>query len=271
MLMVLILNFSFAFSKENEVIRAGLMHDQFGLFSVVFYVTGIMREYEKGNYAGVNVDFGRKGPYYQKKYGLNWWNYYFEPIECPSKGLHVRNFTSRHAEFAFSIEYNDKWKNNALIKKYIHVKKKILDKIDNFKAAKFTSDYVIGVHYRGTDKKTEAPKVAYESVLRAVRKQASEKGRENYLVFVATDTQDFVDYLERHLPGKVIKYDCHRSANGRPVHLGSKSGYRKGEEAVIDCLLLSGCDFLIRTSSNLSLCSTFFNPELPVLELSQRF
>ena len=42
------------------------------------------------------------------------------------------------------------------------------------------------------------------------------------------------------------------------------------ENALIDCILLSKTDLLIRTSSNFSLASTFFNPKLPVIELSKR-
>jgi hypothetical protein len=43
--------------------------------------------------------------------------------------------------------------------------------------------------------------------------------------------------------------------------------YRKGEDVLIDCLLLSRSDFLLRCQSNVGELATYFNPELPVIDL----
>jgi len=267
---VFIAQINMLFSGQNEYIQAGLLHNGYGMFSVVFYITGIMREYETKNYAGVNVDFERKGLYYQKKYGPNWWNYYFEPIAFSSDHLKKKDFTIKQPQMSSFIESYDREKNSKLINKYIHVKKHILDKVESFVLDNFGSKYVIGVHYRGTDKACEAPRVEYSVALNEIKKHISKNTLKNYLIFLATDEQQFVDYLERKLKGKIIKYNCHRSQNNEAIHFYGNDKYKIGEEAIIDCLLLSKCNFLIRTSSNLSLCSTFFNPKLPVLELSKR-
>jgi len=74
--------------------------------------------------------------------------------------------------------------------------------------------------------------------------------------------------------GHLICYyqDAIRSVNGKALHVDpAHSPYRVGREALIDCVLLSRTDMLIRTSSNLSLCSTFFNSDLPVQELNRRW
>lgn len=40
--------------------------------------------------------------------------------------------------------------------------------------------------------------------------------------------------------------------------------------AVIDCVLLSRADVLIRPTSNLSICSGFFNPKVPEIIMNRR-
>ena len=61
-----------------------------------------------------------------------------------------------------------------------------------------------------------------------------------------------------------LQLDGRRSIDGRPIDVENADGnYQKGLDAVVDCLLLSRAHTLIRTASNLSLCSTLFNPSLP--------
>lgn len=76
--------------------------------------------------------------------------------------------------------------------------------------------------------------------------------------------------IER-FPGKVIATDAERTEGEEGVHFSSQRPFTCGEEALMDALLLSRCNVLIRTSSNLSLWSTYFNPRLPEILLNQRF
>ncbi len=64
--------------------------------------------------------------------------------------------------------------------------------------------------------------------------------------------------------------EAHRSSGTAGVHLSNRNQYKIGEESILDALLLSKCDLLVRTSSNLSLWSTYFNPDLPVILLNER-
>lgn len=82
---------------------------------------------------------------------------------------------------------------------------------------------------------------------------------------------DFLEEAKEKYTGHLIATHSLRAKSGDvAVHHTFKNSYRLGEEAVIDCLLLSQCDILIRTSSNLSLWSTYFNPTLPTILLNQR-
>ena len=83
-------------------------------------------------------------------------------------------------------------------------------------------------------------------------------------IFVATDDQRFLDRLQLEMGHAILSRVAHRSVDGSPVHKAPGNGFQKGEEALIDCLLLSRCSRLVRTPSDLGLVATFFNPELPV-------
>jgi hypothetical protein len=50
-----------------------------------------------------------------------------------------------------------------------------------------------------------------------------------------------------------------------------EGNYRKGQEALINCLLLSRCSTLIRTTSFLSAWASIFNPGLPIVLLNEPY
>lgn len=259
-----------------------LVCDEGGLFWSMINVIGVLKLYEEGYYVGVKVDFGsdqRYGIYHDPLRGSNWWNYYFEPIHVGDESLgplfctiHGNSKTS----FGNLTEFHTcRQQCHELIKKYIHIRPHIQKKIDDFTAHNFKEHFIIGVHYRGTDKSNEAPRAAYDVVLdklsRLINALETNILPEEIKIFVATDEQPFLEYLNSAYPGKIVFYDALRSTNGHAIHYSEKvQNYKKGEDAIIDCLLLSSCHLLVKTSSNLSLCSSYFNPDVPVFHLTSR-
>jgi hypothetical protein len=259
-------------AKSNYVLIDELRWDQ-GMFSALFTVVDYLNNYEKGQFSGLKVDLGTDGLYYEPKYGLNWWGYYFEPLEVGIKEGHPIEHTSKETahHLAYSADVNlPRQRIAELTKKYIHPKLEILKTVDEFVANNFKKKFVIGIHYRGTDKYREAPLIPYEKVAEIVKNYGTDNHIEDYLIFVATDEQNFLNHMQKAFPGKVICLQCFRSSDGSPIHLVKPSPYSQGKEALIDCLLLSKCNVLLRTSSNLGAWSAFFNPELPVIILSAR-
>lgn len=249
-----------------------------GMFSLFFDVLYALWEFENGYLSALHVDFGTRGLYYDPAYGNNWWNYYCEPIIL---GKVQGNMIEReYGDAAHKAPWSEltgipRMAAHQLILKYIHPKSHILKKVNLFYKDRFSGNYVIGVHYRGTDKIIELPKVSYEATGKAIQEVLDSWARGNptqpLQIFIATDEQAFIDYA-RSLWGDCVCYrECIRSTNKKPIHYGQMhSPYRLGEEAIIDMLLLSRSDVIIRTSSNLSLWSTYFNPEVPVIQLSRR-
>lgn len=249
-----------------------------GMFSTVMSVLGALKEYELGRFTGVLINFGsggHPGTYYDPSIGPNWWEYYFEPIyEGSEQGAHIATTVNgpNGYDFAGLIEFRTH-RNEAhqLLKKYIKVKPHIKTIVNTFVNENFRNMTVIGIHYRGTDKISEAPRAEYRAMVAHLEEVRAELNVKEFLIFVATDEKAFLEFIKAKYPNRVIYYNSIRSSGKRPVHLSSKENYKKGEDAIVDCILLSKCTYLIKTSSNLSMISTFFNPKLPVVHVTKRY
>lgn len=235
-----------------------------GMFSVWMDVLALVTEYEKGNYEGIEVNLNG-GAYFDSEYGHNWWQYYCEPIRegsrndpqhvignPPGVNQTIENRITRHQA-------------KELIDKYIHIKPEIIKICEDFQNHNFIGK-VLTVHYRGTDKETEVPRVPYQKVYDEIIKVIGEK--EITKIFIATDEQSFLEYMLRHF-GSMICYTHSIRTNGNvALHHSELNRYQLGLESIIDMVLLSKGNYLIRTSSNLSRWSTWFNPDICVRELS---
>lgn len=235
-------------------------------------VLGALEHYEKwiGICAGLRVDFKDQGLYHDQIAGENWWEYYFEPIDIGAREnatLTIIDFY-HHDMFTQRAEAMPRAGAYRFIARYVRPKTHINEKLDSYARANFEGAFVIGIHYRGTDKHEEARPVPYDRVVAAVREAINGAGICRYKLFVATDEQPFLDHMLGQFPGKVLYREMLRSADGRPTHKTNGDGFKKGEDAVIDCILLSRTDYLVRTASSLSFCSTLFNPNLPGILLS---
>lgn len=238
-----------------------------GLFTEFLAVLGALAHYQRWPelYSGLTVDYQDHGLYYDPARGRNWWQYYFEPIAMGTAERaslttidpHLHDLLTYHAAALPRAAAH------ALIARHVRLRSHLAVKLEDFVAGRFTGTYVIGLHYRGTDKHEEAPAVPYEVVAAAVRTAAAGAGDQPWRVFVATDDQRFLDFMIERFPDRLLYRPMFRSSDGRPIDVtNDDSNYQKGEDAVLDCLLLSRTSLLIRTASNLSLCSTFFNADV---------
>lgn len=274
---VLFLIISFLTSLEGNQYRVITTQSKanLGMFAAANQVLGQIYMFDTGqltNVSGLTVDFDKYGLYYDPSHGPNWWCYYFEPINLGNRGdtLTVYPTEEQYAQAWIQRRMLPRSTAAQLVAKHIHVKNHIQRKIDRFVKRHFRNFYMIGIHYRGTDKSKEAPRIAYETVFEQIEK-CIPVGKA-FRLYVATDESSFLDEVKIRYGNSVVALDAHRSDGGATgVHFENKNNYVLGEEALMDCYLLSRCDLLIRTSSNLSLWSTYFNPNIPVILLNHRF
>lgn len=157
---------------------------------------------------------------------------------------------------------------------HFRVKTKIQSHVDDFVAREFAGDGVIGLHFRGTDKRGEAEPVDWPRCFRSVVKLAEDRP-ELRKVFVASDDAPFIEWFAKEATGSfavIVHPDKERSRTGEAVHdnpLGNK--YQKGFEALVNCMVLSRCTALIRTASFLSAWCSILNPELPITLLNEPY
>lgn len=257
-----------------------------GMFATFLYMLGVYDEFEKSpdKYSGLEINFGKQGVYYDEDRGENWWEYFFNPVKLGENEGDVRKHSKLERwNLANSVESNYTGSGSgmprelgyAYFKKYFKVSPEIQSQVDAFADKHFTGKQVISIHYRGTDKvgdteDFEAPRLTYEDMRKHVEDQLQGRDFEDVVLFVATDEQQFVEFMEKEFPGKVVTTNVKRSSDGKPLHLGVNDPYKAGQGALIDCLLLAHGDVLIRTSSNLSLFAKYINPTMNIVEVTQR-
>lgn len=178
------------------------------------------------------------------------------------------------SELGWPIDYNSKLKlgfAKQLFDKYLGINKDILAEADLFCKNNFTDKKVLGVHYRGTDKAGEAPLVAKENLLREIKTVLAER-KELQIVFLSSDDEQIIQYIKQSgLPVPVIsREDAMRSNDGEQFHRKEEvSKSMVNRDAIINMLLLSRCDYLLKTASILSECSVIFNPSMEVKLLNK--
>jgi Nodulation protein Z (NodZ) len=265
-----LLFFNVAFSAGKSLILNS--PEIAGMFVTFNYVLAGLYKYDRREVDALRVDFGKHGLYYDPAMGPNWWNYYFEPIELGKIDMNnLERYSGKQINDMpiFALKVLPRKEANALINKYVKLKPQINAKVIDFARRHFSGHHIIGVHYRGTDKYKEIRRISYgaaeEIILKAIRE--AEKSRKKYKIFVATDEQKFLDYMKEKHASKIVHIEAIRSQDGSPVHFRDDEHYRIGEEAILDCLLLSRCSVLVRTASSLSAASEQFNPNIPVMRI----
>ncbi|MEM1249041.1 MAG: nodulation protein NodZ [Acidobacteriota bacterium] len=160
-----------------------------------------------------------------------------------------------------------------LIERYVRVKPHVLEKVDKFQREHFGDTRVLGVHMRGTDKGTaDGP----PELMRIVRPPEYFPHIDAYTeehgpcqIFIATDQKQFVEELEERYGDRVLAYDAFRASGIRnPFEMQDDLSYKKGEEVLIDCLLLSRCDHLLKCTSAVGEFAAYFEPRLSPLDLN---
>jgi Alpha-(1,6)-fucosyltransferase N- and catalytic domains len=190
-------------------------------------------------------------------------------------------FVYPHNMYKNQNRYEPEWyaaqraKARRIIQKYIQVKPHILEKVNDFERRYFANHRVIGIHMRGTDKGTAG---SSERLMRVVPPREYFPLIDAYTeehgackIFVATDQQQFLNRVVDKYGDRVVSYQSIRTRGIRnPFEIADGNAYRKGEDVLIDCLLLSRCDHLLKCTSAVGEFAMYFNPELDCYDLNEQ-
>ena len=170
-----------------------------------------------------------------------------------------------------------------IIQDHVRPRAYLQEKVNAFYDRHMAGRYVIGAHVRGTDAasakhETRAHRLGslvLENYAKAIQRLLEREPEAK--IFVATDAQASLDYLKGRFGGRVLAYESLRHQDGQQVAGNGPAGWtmpgyiagdraraaRNGEEAVIEYLLLSRCQFLVHNGSGLARTVLLAAPSMP--------
>lgn len=203
----------------------------------------------------------------------NAWEYYFEqPVDTRTayrSGRFVLSAGSgRKKRYMPFVETDEKLelvperarKLMSTAADYVHVRPDLLSSFEEWERTHFAGKRVLGVHWRGTDKRTpppgHRPTTPMEALLTAIRNLSDR--RKPDLVFLASDEAGIREKIESAAGIPVIEAEAYRLETGdaRGLHLAKvrharpNHRYLLGLEVLRDAWLLSRCEFLVHGHSN---------------------
>lgn len=243
------------------------------------------------------VYYGREATrfFFDPSHGENVWEYYFEPVS--SVGYERLRAALDHNELSpdrvhsFTKRQICNWHHSDLdriatfwakdvpddpsawmetkrtlgrkyVSEHIRVKPHIIAKVDAFWRTRIWPQFTIGVHIRGTDFAYAEP-TSPRAYFDAIDHYLASRGTDPYRIFLATDQNQFVDLFRQRYGERLITYDCLRSNRRQPpFKFSSESPFKRGEDVLIDVLLLSRCDFLFKGAAAVGEFALWFNPSL---------
>ena len=206
------------------------------------------------------VDMESSFTFYNEKIKINnsfnAWDYYFQQdvnfdnLKKDNNFLYSETFFS--AKFFKYVIENTSYM-NFLFKKYIKVRKDILNDVNVFISEKFGISQIIGIHWRGTD----IGRVKNEIYIDKFSKLVDPKLEKNphTKIFLCTEENYYLETFKKRYGNKVIHTESFRTNSNVPPHLMNDNPrklhrYNLGRELMIDSLLLSKTNILIGRRSN---------------------
>lgn len=159
-----------------------------------------------------------------------------------------------------------------VVRDYIRVRPDILAETERAAEGLFQGRPVLGMHLRGTDKGTADSDM---SLMRIVPPDEYFPHIETFLsthpdacLFVATDQSQFVETIRQRFGERVVSMDAMRASGAVNVFQTNKGNYQSGREVLMDMLLLSKSDFLLKCTSAVGEYAMYFNPSLKCVDLN---
>jgi len=200
----------------------------------------------------------------------NMWDYYFEPIVSdPATKKIYRYFFVTKAYKNHRVDQKQKYRNlfHSIINDRIRIKKYIMEKADQFYNRQLRGEKCLGVHYRGGEdalKYISANPYNIKYPLSGYFEKVDNLLSNGFTkIFLATDDPKALEEFNRRYGNKVVSYSTHQNDVVRGIrHITAQDRRILGEEVLIDCLLLSRCDYLLHGASNIPVTAKFISPTL---------
>jgi hypothetical protein len=268
-----------AVQRANKGVFSIEIESRTGFFAIMQMVLFILVYCEE---KGLFPDIGAAGGIYGEPTAtVDWFRQLFDGVRLPdastgdrlARRVSIRTSKIKDlSELGFRSQYEMRLSLSAasdLFNRTYRPTASVCGEVDSIAKRLGISSKTLAVHYRGTDKVHEAKATPWPFMCEAI--EAILHNRPDLAnIFLATDDGHFSEYL-RHHPFKVpvITAPAQYLPKGNvPIHFSGHPGLAIGREALITCLLLARCGFLLKTASYLSAWAKIFNPALDVWLIS---
>jgi hypothetical protein len=196
----------------------------------------------------------------------NVWDYYFTQPICVEQ---IDNTTSNYIiDMYIDNEYKGIFNKNENIElsetyfKYFKIQDYIQSKIDDFYVRNMKGFNVLGVHKRGTDHIKDGELLTFRYYVDRIDEEL--KLNKYDKILICTDEKKTLDMFIKTYGDMIIYYDSIRVDDNIGIHygIGLNTPYVMGEDVTIEVSLLSKCNFMIRTMSNVTSAVLILNPYL---------
>jgi hypothetical protein len=181
----------------------------------------------------------------------------------------IVTLTNLKKAHGYKFTQNDFELANSLFFDYFQVRSDVLDDVNSY-IAQFKGK-TLGVHYRGTDKYTEAQPVSPETLIGNI-KTFLQMNTDYKSLFLITDEDRVVQLfltLMNDCQIKIITTNSKKTKTNIPIHFLNSCNIEHAKQALVDSISLSKCDFVIKTSSCLSDWAKIWNPSLEVYNINK--
>lgn len=259
-----------------------------GYFAELQKVVAQLKYYEN-NLSRITVDWTDEFFPYKDDPRENGWNLFFEPIHTKQLDNSTSIITSQgpihEVHDQKCIDHWVSYKNylpyrlnlNRIFNKFIKIKAEILNEAEQFYALKLKGYYVIGVHVRFSAAHAgENPKgtPTLDDYVKEVKNLIIKNGKVK--IFLASDSNYVIERFKKEFSSLLISWEGFRSQYDEEPHLiysnpeywlshkaefhKKKPGFFGGKSVLMDVLLLSKCNVLVHSTSNVADFATYLNP-----------
>lgn len=249
-------------SNVNFCLIDSRVHGLYACFHCILYGLFIC---EEENIIPI-IYLGDNHLYYEKQYGENIFNYFFDQVNSEFNDLPKMTVLNLGGYLNWcNISTLEKEMSNLLINKFFRLKPAMQFIIDDFEKTHFAGQRMLGVHFRGSDKIEETTLLHFTKYLEKIDYILDHNICDK--LFFATDELHLRLYVADRYKHRATVYniegDYSTVSRNQALHFSSASPYFNGKNAIVECYLLSRCNlFMSSHNSSMSLFPTFINPDL---------
>ena len=231
--------------------------ERYGLTPVVDF-RSVKTEYDDRQFM-VTDRFKRQNP----------WEFFFEPVSAFSCESSFENRTVLASSFGFPDGYPRKMlvshvqELRDIAVKYIRVAPDLVDELEKIKQDTLSGYNVLGVHFRRQEQKTmpfHPLSPTFAQMFAAIDMAISDYGFNR--IFVASEDIDYVEAVLNRYPEMAVTLPHFRTRapiNAYRILPREKHKYLLGKEILFDTFILSACNGLVSSTSNVTEFARAYN------------